>query len=463
MNTGINFSNTVSNAVQNSNVNQKQSAVQQLQGIGELNFQNLISQILSQGQLVNPDGSNMETMLAPALENLTTGFNENVLSAFLDESVVSSFSEEAEGPLILGEIAEPVILGEIAELGSEEENQESILDKNALAAQIGLLYAPLYEGLLQPSVQDSLNALNPQGKVAVLMPKEEIGTNTITVSATAKEQILSARDEVSTLNSLSKDGRTIPNESSFRMDEKPDESAMAKKVADTQTNFNSMQLKTTELEEKASGISELGVLEKTIGETEFVKKSNEVNPNDSKAIHGGIVPENVETFKTQAQAVEKAEVHDQIGQEILSKLQQKAPMEFKLQLEPENLGQIDIKLKLNDGKLVIDIMAASAKTQALLTSQVDKLVASMGLQNVRVENVHVHYQGQDSQEQFFDMNGGMGFFQRKQQERYQEQIINRKNLANSHNFQNDSGIASVANMSRIQRMKDGSYGMDYLI
>jgi flagellar hook-length control protein FliK len=97
-----------------------------------------------------------------------------------------------------------------------------------------------------------------------------------------------------------------------------------------------------------------------------------------------------------------------------------------MQLQPEELGQIDIKLKLNEGKLIIDILAANSKTQALLTNQVDKLIASMGLQNVQVESVNVsqqmNHQGSDGQNQWQNMNFDMDFSQRRNQEQLQKEL-----------------------------------------
>lgn len=116
-----------------------------------------------------------------------------------------------------------------------------------------------------------------------------------------------------------------------------------------------------------------------------------------------------------AAGAEKAEAYSQISQEILSRLDKKGPMEFKMQLEPESLGKIDVNLKFHDGKLIIDILAASGRTQALLASQVDRLIQNMGLQNVQVENVQVNQQAsgqhQDEQGNAFFMNGRMDFFQ----------------------------------------------------
>lgn len=119
------------------------------------------------------------------------------------------------------------------------------------------------------------------------------------------------------------------------------------------------------------------------------------------------------------QPVETTEAYSQIKDEILTTLEKKGPTEFKMQLQPENLGQIDVSLKISEGKLIIDIMADRSQTQALLTGQVDKLISSMGLQNVKVESVQVSQQmnsdSQNSQNQGNHMNSGMDFSQGRQQ------------------------------------------------
>lgn len=114
----------------------------------------------------------------------------------------------------------------------------------------------------------------------------------------------------------------------------------------------------------------------------------------------------------------KPEAYSQIRDEILTNLVAKGSNEFKMQLQPEELGTIDVSLKLNDGKLVIDILAQNANTQTLLISQVDKLISSMGLQNVQVESVQVSQQmNQNSQNQsdqnqgYQQMQSGMDFSQ----------------------------------------------------
>ncbi len=167
------------------------------------------------------------------------------------------------------------------------------------------------------------------------------------------------------------------------------------------------------------------------------------------------------------QSVEKAEPYRQIGDEILSKLEQKGTTEFKMQLQPEDLGQIDIKLKLNNGKLMIDILAASSKTQALLTSQVDKLISSMGLQHVQVESVQVNQQmnsqsQNNQQNQGFMMNSGMDFSQRRQQEQSQEEFLKGNNLTGINDMQL-SETQETSGARRIQSMRFNTHKMNYAV
>ncbi len=168
----------------------------------------------------------------------------------------------------------------------------------------------------------------------------------------------------------------------------------------------------------------------------------------------------------QTQPVEGPEPYSQIREEILSKLEQNGPTEFKMQLEPLDLGQIDIKLKLSEGKLVIDILAADARTQALLTSQVDKLISSMGLQNVQVESVQVsqqmNSQTQDnSQSQGFTMNSAMDFSQRKQQEQSQQASYSDTKLTGTFNLQQDE-TQTTNPVSRLSARYD-SHRMNYAV
>ena len=175
---------------------------------------------------------------------------------------------------------------------------------------------------------------------------------------------------------------------------------------------------------------------------------------------------NAEASQT-IQPAENPEAYSQIRDEIAAKLEQNGPTEFKMQLEPEDLGQIDIKLKLSEGKLVIDILAANSKTQALLTSQVDKLIASMGLQNVQIESVQVSQQmnpqAQDSsQSQGYGMNAATDFSQRRQQEQYQQEIFRNAGQAGTFSLRQDE-MQADSRADRIESIRYVSHRMDYTV
>src|SRR5665648_956711 len=148
---------------------------------------------------------------------------------------------------------------------------------------------------------------------------------------------------------------------------------------------------------------------------------------------GNIVNDKIEV-NLKNQNLENVPVYNQIAEEIASKLEQKGPAEFKLQLKPENLGEIDISIKISEGKLSIDIISANTKTQDLLVSQVDKLVAKLGLQNFQIENIQVNpgttagTTNHDATNQAAMLNLGMNFSDRRQQENLKQQSILKKEL-----------------------------------
>ena len=198
-------------------------------------------------------------------------------------------------------------------------------------------------------------------------------------------------------------------------------------------------------------------------------KINQADADLQQIHHTGSVQKSSEAA-VDAQSVDTVEPYRQIQTEILSKLEQKGPSEFKMQLQPENLGQIDISLKLSDGKLVIDILAANSKTQELLAGQVDKLISSMGLQlqNVKVESVQVgqqtNYQNQDnqSQNQGFNMNSGMDFSRGRQQEHFQNEFFRSGRSAEVLNSLFNSSQAAEQ-IPDIKTLQFDSHRMNYAV
>jgi|GEM_PF-4635185 len=229
------------------------------------------------------------------------------------------------------------------------------------------------------------------------------------------------------------------------------------------------------LEEAADGSGSIGIEGmQPVGSdeaTEFIdalgqKSGSVITDNGSAAAASGSASTAIAgTAAAEAPASEsvnnsgKPEAYAQIGGEILAKLEQKGPMEFRMQLAPENLGNIDIQLKVTDGKLIIDIMAASKDTQKLLISQVDQLVANLGLSNVKVETVNVSQQNATVSElaqQMMAMGGGMEFSHRGSR----DQSGDRSGQAAKQGSVDNTGAQAVETVRTIRSL---NRRMDYAI
>lgn len=80
----------------------------------------------------------------------------------------------------------------------------------------------------------------------------------------------------------------------------------------------------------------------------------------------------------------------QVEGKILEQFDGKTGKVFKMTLKPDHLGEIDVELKINNGKLVIGILSASQETHELLTRQVDQLIRGLALQKIQVQTIETH-------------------------------------------------------------------------
>lgn len=130
----------------------------------------------------------------------------------------------------------------------------------------------------------------------------------------------------------------------------------------------------------------------------------------------------------------KVEVAQQVQQKILQNFEPNKPMVLQMTLSPDNLGDIDIKLSYDQGKLIIDITAISQETQNLLGKQINLLVRGLALQNVQVETVHLNTpveQSSDSQDATFMMNSGSDPRENQNQTQLRERFIKNNGVLNS--------------------------------
>ncbi|MCR5481605.1 MAG: flagellar hook-length control protein FliK, partial [Clostridia bacterium] len=156
-----------------------------------------------------------------------------------------------------------------------------------------------------------------------------------------------------------------------------------------------------------------------------------------------------------------AQPYSQIADEVVSRLEQKGDMHFRMQLEPENLGTIDVEMKISEGKLMIDIMSHLSGTHQLLSSQVDRLITSLGLQNVQVESITVDSGSSVKaiESEAAAMNTG-NFDRDAQRENGQDAQKNRQNRITSMIDSNED-LSDMTDF--IGMMRDGSRKMDYMV
>jgi hypothetical protein len=77
----------------------------------------------------------------------------------------------------------------------------------------------------------------------------------------------------------------------------------------------------------------------------------------------------------------------QIETEILKNMENQK-MEFRMQLQPADLGKVDVRMVLESGKLVVEIIS-SAKTNEMLARQADSLATALRLDNPELSSVQV--------------------------------------------------------------------------
>lgn len=87
-------------------------------------------------------------------------------------------------------------------------------------------------------------------------------------------------------------------------------------------------------------------------------------------------------------AAERETPAQQIRTQVIENLEQDK-MEFRMQLNPQELGKINVRMVLEGGRLSVEIISASAKTTELLGRQTEALAASLRLSGVELQSVQV--------------------------------------------------------------------------
>ncbi|MGV8905993.1 MAG: flagellar hook-length control protein FliK [Acetobacterium sp.] len=248
------------------------------------------------------------------------------------------------------------------------------------------------------------------------------------------------------------------------------ESLLVKTEIDQQTKVLEGQVDNKELIESTESLEPIlaEMAESLLTKTE-TKQKTMVAEDEKDLSQRGIneIPlmTNMTLKNPEIQTIEQVALSAQIEQEIVFHLDENKPITFQMRLDPENLGEIDIRLKFDQGKLIIDIMAFNKETQALLLGQIDKLIKGLALQNVQVESVHLNSQSQNSNgsdNKAFMMNMGMDFTQD------QKQSLSKENLRDQHNFSKETSPDNDHDLvmgieENEQRLKNKNYKINVLV
>ena len=85
---------------------------------------------------------------------------------------------------------------------------------------------------------------------------------------------------------------------------------------------------------------------------------------------------------------------EQIRAQVIRNIEQER-MEFRMQLNPQELGRINVKMILEGGKLAVQITAFNPKAADMLTRQADGLIAALKTGNMEVSSVNIVTAGEN--------------------------------------------------------------------
>jgi len=129
-----------------------------------------------------------------------------------------------------------------------------------------------------------------------------------------------------------------------------------------------------------------------------------------------------------ATKAEPAQLLSQVQDAIVENFELNTDKTFKVTLNPESLGEIDVEMAFSNGKLTINILAASQETHELLSKQIDQLVRGLALQKVSVETVTINRSVEETADSGQQAQSGMTNmdFKQGQQQEAQSNLIGGK-------------------------------------
>lgn len=84
--------------------------------------------------------------------------------------------------------------------------------------------------------------------------------------------------------------------------------------------------------------------------------------------------------------------------------------EFKMKLKPEGLGELEVKIKINNGKVTIDFNSSLNSTKLELQSQINQLKQTLLQNNINVEQININQKNLDAGMQFNQFSKNQSYY-----------------------------------------------------
>lgn len=341
-------------------------------------------------------------------------------------------------------------------LGSEENTIQGNLVEQVQNSQVVDLKGQTAGDLITEDVSqfdanliDEMQMSGTEGKIEGIDENQKIELFP-GLSKKVEAEVISADSLKNQVSSESESAQTnaVDNPTIQKVDSQNQGIGNGSQTEDTSANNTAAQSET----EGSNSLESFNVEQSKIGSgQENLLAPTETENLGEKGMQG-INASSINTAKgSEVQANTNTPVVQQVEQKILQNFEANKPMVLQMTLSPENLGDVDIQLKYDQGKLIIDILAASQETQKLLGKHINQLVRGLALQNVQVETVHLNTPVEASstgENTASLMNSGSDFSQQQNNAQLRESFLRNSSIQNSllnnGNEGADEGIISIA-------------------
>ncbi|MBC3804989.1 hypothetical protein GH808_11160 [Acetobacterium fimetarium] len=386
----------------------------------------------------NQLGKEISTLLAGMGQHPATDQTNQAVNSLAQDSIPVP-DENSNGMLlnfqeITGQKQQMAAAGE----ASEVLQPTDLNGQNQTSAAVQAMQQAGFNGQNQKIMAMTENTTGAQ--TAGLDTQKKTATNEITAGQSSQQTILNGEGQTTT--AAGEAAAMLNNaDNSQNALSSPEDAA-------TKTGFSTLK----------EAASELGI-------SEGSENDDGLSGSDNNAQIGPMGVANV-SKEQPVPTTPKVALAQQVEQKVLQNYDASKPVSFTMTLSPENLGDIDVQMKYDQGKLVIDIMAVSKETQKLLGKEINQLVRSLALQNVQVDSVHVNTPveqttSSSNQNSASLMNGGSDFAQQQQNDaQLRESLIRNSRIFNSLKQASDEDM----NVTIPQNLlNNGNYRVNYLI